>query len=282
MAASAFKIENGSDFGARGASAVANPKFLLELIVADLHWSALEIGALTLMTAAAAARGSTIELRFCRHLVYDDTRVMRLALRYGADAGLSDDVRRKLDRLYADIGEAMKPLASFVQTNSLTAGQRDQLQRVLPVLRKVAQTAGEGLAAIESVTRAALNSDYSEDSLVIRRFLERAGRGDLVDIDSTGVLVPPRLKQRRQSPRAKVSRPCRLVSSAGEFAAEIADASREGLGLVCNAPLALGETVTVRVDGRQLAATVKRLDGSQIGLLLKQSLPLGDPLFTGG
>ena len=148
MSASAVTRENGGENDAIGAGAAVNPKFLLELIVADLHWSALQIGSLALMTAAAATRGSTVELRFCRHLVYDDTRVMRLALRYGADAGLGEDIRRKLDRLYADIGEAMKPLASFVQTNSLTAGQRDQLQRVLPVLRKVAQTAGEGLAAI--------------------------------------------------------------------------------------------------------------------------------------
>jgi len=242
----------------------------------------LQIGSLTLMSAAASTRGSTVELRFCRHLVYDDTRVMRLALRYGGDAGLGEDIRGKLDRLYADIGEAMKPLASFVQSRSMTAGQRDQVQRVLPVLRKVAQAASDCLAGLEGVTRSALNRDYGEDSVVIRKFLERAARGDLADIDSSGVLVAPRLKQRRQSPRAKVSRSCRLVLSAGEFPAEIVDASREGLGLVCNAPLAQGDTVTVLVDGRQLAATVKRIDGSQIGLLLKQSLPLGDPLFMGG
>ena len=280
MSASALRQEHGVE-AARGATAAADPKFLLELIVADLHWSALELGSLALMTAAAATRGSTVELRFCRHLVYDDTRVMRLALRYGADAGLAEDIRRKLDRLYADIGEALKPITAFVQSKALTAGQRDQLQRVLPVLRRVVQTAGECLAAVEGVTRSTLARDYSDDSLVIRQFLDRAARGDLGDVRD-GVLVAPRLKQRRQSPRAKVSRPCRLVTAAGEFAAEIVDASREGLGLVCKAPLGQGDAVTVRIDGRQLAATVKRLDGSQVGLLLRQSLPIGDPLFMGG
>ena len=97
MSASALRQEHGVE-AARGDTAAADPKFLLELIVADLHWSALELGSLALMTAAAATRGSTVELRFCRHLVYDDTRVMRLALRYGADAGLAEDIRRKLDQ----------------------------------------------------------------------------------------------------------------------------------------------------------------------------------------
>jgi len=281
MSASAVTRENGGENDAIGAGAAVNPKFLLELIVADLHWSALQIGSLALMTAAAATRGSIIELRFCRHLVYDDTRVMRLALRYGVDAGLREDLRRKLDQLYVEIGEALKPMTSFVQSRSLTAGQRDQLPRVLPVLRKVAQAASECLGALEGVTRSSLSRDYADDSLVIRQFLDRAARGDLGDI-SNGVLVAPRLKQRRQSPRVKVSRSCRLVSAAGEFPAEMVDASREGLGLVCKAPLTQGETVTVLVDGRQLAGKVQRLAGSQVGLLLKQSLPLGDPLFTGG
>jgi hypothetical protein len=280
MAVSQLAVDEESR--TRGATPAANPKFLLELIIADLHWSSLQIGSLALLSAAAAAQGSIAELHACRHLVYDDTRVMRLALRYGQEAGLSVEISGKLDALYAAIGEALKQMAPFVQPLTLSPALRDQLHRIVPALRKVAQLAMDSLAALETVTRAALNLDYVEDGLTIRKYLARAARGELSDLDRRGVLQTPRLKQRRQSPRAPVSRSCRLVSQAGEFPAEIVDVSREGLGLVCKGPLTPGDAVAVLVGGRRLEATVKRLAGFQIGLVLKQTLPVGDPLFTGG
>jgi len=282
MAAMASQLADDGESGARGVTPAANPKFLLELIIADLHWSSLQVGSLALMAAAASASGSIAELHSCRHLVYDDTRVMRLALRYGSEAGLADEIRDKLDLLYAAIGESLKPMAAFVQPLTLSHSVRNQLPRVLPALRKVAQMAAECLTLLESVTRSALNLDYCEDSVVIRQFLARAARGQMSDLDRCGVLVTPRLKQRRQSPRAKVTQSCRLVSPAGEFPAEIVDVSRGGLGLVCKGPLGQGEAVAVLVGERRLEAMVTRVSGYQLGLVLKQSLHMTDPLFMGG
>ena len=282
MAAMASQLAVDGEPRARGGAPAANPKFLLELIIADLHWSALQIASLALLTAAAAATGSTAELHACRHLVYDDTRVMRLALRYSSEAGLPDDLGRKLDQLYIAIGEALTPMGPFVQPIALTRAMREQLPRVLPVLRKTAQHSAECLTALEGVTRAALSSDYGEDSLVIRQFLGRAVRGDLVDLDRGGVLVAPRLMQRRHSPRIKTSRPCKLITGTDEFPAELVDVSREGLGVVCKCSLALGDKVSVLIGSRMLEATIKRLSGPQLGLILTKALPMGDPLFTGG
>jgi hypothetical protein len=282
MAAAALHLAIDEEAGPRHATAASNPRFLLELIVADLHWSALQIGSLTLLAAAAAAPGSSAELHAGRHLVYDDTRVMRLALRYGHEAGFADDVSRKLDQLYVAIGESLTQMAAVVQPASLSPALREKLTAALPALRKLCQTAVECLVLLESVTRASLNLDYGEDSVAIRQYLGRALRGDLSDIDRRGVLYTPQIKQRRQSPRAKISVACRLACAAGEYPCEIVDVSREGLGLVCKCEIAQGDAVTVLIGGRRLEATVKRLSGFQLGLVLTTPLQIGDPLFTGG
>jgi len=260
----------------------ANPAYLLELIVADLHWSTLQVGSLVLMAGVCAGPGATLNLHTSRHLVYDDTKVMRLALRYGEGAGLPTSLRNSLDLLYAQIGGLQVQLAPFAAAATLSAGQREQLGRLMPSLRKVAVLAAERLSEMESFGRTALRPEYAADSAAIRQYLSRAARGDFGDINRYGVLTPPRLNQRRQSPRVSVNRRCRIVSPAGEFDATLLDASRSGLGISCDAPLGLGMALTVVVGERRLEASVQRRDGRQAGLSLKRSLPVDDPLFKAG
>ena len=258
---------------------LANGAFLFEMIVADLHWTGLQIAALSMMASACAAPGAAFSLHSCRHLAYDDTRVMQLALRYGEDAGLPLELRRKLDRLYADLSEIQKQIAPFVAAASLSATQRAQLPRIAPGLRKLALAAAEALGALEAPARGRLDGNYAEDSQTIRQFLARAARGDTGEIDRFGVLTTPRLKQRRQSPRAPVDRPCRLLTGKGEFEARLVDVSREGLGLACAAALAAGDAVAVMVGARRLEATVVRRQGEHVGLTLRRPLAFTDPLF---
>src|SRR3569833_1138567 len=99
MAAMASRSAVGGATHARAAKPAAKPKFLLELIVADLHWTSLQIASLALLATSAAAPGSATELHAGRHLVYDDTRVMRLALRYSPEAGLPNEISRMIDLL---------------------------------------------------------------------------------------------------------------------------------------------------------------------------------------
>ena len=260
----------------------ANPRYLLELIVADLHWSALQVGSLVIMAGACAAPGSQVSLHTSRHLVYDDTRVMRLALRYAENAGLPPALREGLDKLYIDIGELQTKLAPFAAPATLSASQREQLGRLMVSFRKIMACAAERLGEVETFGRTALRGEYGADSATLRQFLGRAARGDLSDVNRYGVLTPPRLSQRRQSPRLGVSHPCRLLSPLGEFSAVIVDVSRSGLGLSCDAGLAVGAAVTVVIGARRLDGTVQRREGRQIGLSLKRALPIDDPLFRVG
>ena len=253
--------------------------FLCEMIISDLNWTSLQVGMLCIMAAACAAPGSRFSLRALRHVAYDDTRVVRLALRYGANAGLDGAVERKLDKFYADLSVMQSQIAPLVGAASLSWTQLEQLSRLLPSMRKVALAASDTLREVDPVARARLHPNYLHDSQVIRDFLGRAARGDLTDVDRSGTVNTPALRQRRQAPRVSVNRPCRVAFEGREFDAVLIDISRDGLGLLCRAPLAERQAVEVVVDGRRLAAVVARRSGERLGLKLKQPLTVSDPLY---
>lgn len=257
-----------------------NADFLFEMIVADLQWTSIQIAAVCMMATACAPLKSPWSLRSCRHLLYDDTGVMRLALRYGAEVGLPDPLPRTLDRLYAELSEIQKRVSPLAETTALGATQREQVQRLVPQLRRVASAASLELEKIEPIARGRLDASYLEDSVAIRQFLGKAVQGDTTAVDRYGVVNTPRLKQRRHSPRVPLEKPCLIVTSVGEFDARLINVSREGLGLVAAAPLAVGQKVIVVVEGdRRLEAKVVRHTGQQVGLTLSQNLPFTDPLF---
>ena len=265
---------------AAGGAISDNAAFLFEMIVTDTHWTSMQVATFCLMATYSAAPGARWTLRSCRHILSDDTRVMRLALRYGAEIGLPSLLQSRLDGLYAELSDLQKRSAPLAESETPSQGQRDLLQRLLPHWRKVAMATAEALAQLETIVRARLHPNFAADSGTIREFLRRAGSGDLSDVDRFGVVHGPRLKQRRQSPRVAVKKACRVVLPQGEFAAEVVDVSREGLGLVCAGPIEANQTLAVALeDGRRLEGTVVRKQGQQIGLLLARKLSFTDPLF---
>jgi hypothetical protein len=261
---------------------VANAKFLFEMILADLHWSSLQVATLCMMSAACAAPDAKFSLRSCRHIAYDDSRVMRLALRYSEDVGLGADFGQRLDRLYAELAGMQKQILPFLDPVNLSPAQRDQLHRLLPSMRKIASAAADALARLDTMTRARLHSNYVDDAVTIRQFLSRAAKGEIGEIDRFGVLTTPPIKQRRHSPRAPTNVACRLVHAQGEAEAAITDVSLHGLGLTCQAALQEEQAIAVLVGERRLEGQVARIQGRQIGLTLRKSLAFTDPLFQAG
>jgi hypothetical protein len=271
---------------AGGAPATAEPlgpdgRFLFEMLVADLNWTSVQIGMLCIMAAACAARGGRNSLRALRHVAHDDTRVVRLALRYGENAGLPGALERKLDTFYADLSVMQTQIAPLVGVVALSRAQLDKISRLLPSIRRVVLAASDALREVEPFARARLHPNYVHDSNVIREFLGRAARGELSDVDPKGVVNPPALSQRRQSPRVSVNKPCRIACDGEEFDAVLVDISRDGLGLLCRTPLAEKQAVEALVDGRRLAAVVARRNGERLGLSLTKPLTFNDPLYRG-
>ena len=82
-------------------------EFLFEMIVSELHGSALQIGALCLLVDSRSS---------LRQLTQDDARAARLALRYGETAGLSAETAKRIDQFYVEVAEMQAQLGPFDAT----------------------------------------------------------------------------------------------------------------------------------------------------------------------
>jgi hypothetical protein len=273
-----------SDGGGRPSTPAlsANAKYLLETVVCDVHWTAMQIGTITMLLARARA-GESSGLQSGRHLVHDDSKTMLLALRYATQMGLGADIVAKLTNIYRRVGEAKLSLAPLTEAARLGRAQQTPLQAPCDVWRRIAGEAAATIAQLQSETGARLAPQYAVDADALRQFLDQAARGDTQPVDRTGAIATPKLQQRRQAPRLAVSIPCTLQLPTGAVSARVVDVSSRGLGVACNAPLADKQKLTVVLeDGRSLEATVVRRQGERIGLQLARSLPAADPLFLSG
>ena len=255
--------------------------FLLETVVSDVHGTILQIATLSLMTASCARLGSRLNLRACRHLMHDDSKIMLLALRYGQEIGLDKPTIDGLTRLYIDMGQAKMALAPLTDVEAFSSSQRQQLSGHGQTWRALANSAGGQLEGLGAIIKARLDAGYAQDFQTTRSFLARALEGDLLDIAVNGVLEAPKLRQRRRNPRLTLARSCSLRIGPTAHPAKLLDIAREGVGVSTRAPLEIGEDVVIALDdGRQLDATVARRQGSVAGLKLREPLEPSDPLFA--
>lgn len=170
--------------------------FLLEMIVCDAHWCAMDIATLAQLLAAQMRPGATGNLRSCRHLLHDDSKAMKLALRYGAEVGLGADEVTRLGELYDAVAAAQAALAPLTKFPSLTETQRLSLRNQAGVWRRLAAEASSAITQLDGAARASLNRNYIEDAETLRQYLKRAADGDARDVDPSGVIHLPELKQR--------------------------------------------------------------------------------------
>lgn len=255
--------------------------FLLETVVSDVHGTILQIATLSLMTSSCARLGSRLNLRACRHLMHDDSKIMLLALRYGQEIGLDKPSIDGLTSLYIDMGQAKMALAPLTDCETFSSSQRQQLSGHAQTWRALANSAGGRLEGLGAIIKARLDAGYAQDFQTTRSFLARALEGDLLDIAVNGVLEAPKLRQRRRNPRLTLARSCSLRIGATAHPAKLLDIAREGVGVSTRAPLEVGQDVVIALDdGRRLDATVARRQGSVAGLKLREPLEPSDPLFA--
>jgi hypothetical protein len=211
----------------------------------------------------------------------DDSSTMLLALRYGADIGVSAETSAMIGRLYTQILEEKRRLAPLTRAGAIASGRHEGLRERHASWRRVAREAAHVVKAFHAAHGRALNSVYAEDALAVEKFLIAASEGAAGLMDEAGKSRLPRFKQRRKDARAPVNQNCTLILSRGEFPARLQDVSRNGLGLTCAQAQEVDEDVVVLLqDGRRIAATIAHNDGARIGLSLKSPLSGLDPLFT--
>jgi hypothetical protein len=273
-----------SDGGVRPAQPApsANANFLLETVVCDVHWTAMQIGTITMLLSRARS-GENNRLQSGRHLVHDDSKTMLLALRYAQQIGLDADIVAKLTNIYRRVGEAKVSLALLTEAARQGRARQIPLQAPCEAWRRIAGEAAITLTQLQRETGSRLGPQYAADAAALRQLLEQAAKGDTEAVDRTGAVATPKLQQRRQAPRLNVSSPCKLLLPDGPVSARLVDVAPRGFRVACDAPLADRQKVTVVLeDGRNLEAIVVRRQGAHVGLQLARPLPATDPLFLAG
>jgi len=259
-----------------------NAGYLLESLVSDVHSLAQHVGTLTTMISASLRPDATWTLRSCRHLVHDDFKPLMLALRFSAQIGLGADVAARLTELCRQVGAAQARVVPMLRFSAASKPQRDQIQTLSVEWRRLASSASATLTTIEPFVHARLDPSYAEDLAALRVFLTQAADPGAGAADAAGIVKAPVLKQRRRVPRIAVNAACSLETPSSAHSARLEDVSRHGFGIVCDALLSAGETVTVTLaDGRRLSASVVRSQRPRFGLRLAAPLSDCDPLFAG-
>ena len=265
------------DFSADMPAAKAD--YLLEALVRDAQTTAMHIACVAILLGHSELRGEGANLQAFRSFLHDESRVSKLALRYGADSELAPEILNLLEGMHAASVTGKDDLGALL----IRGAKRNALSACASHWRRIAAVALSGLDALQAPTRARLGAAYAEDSDALRAFLKEAVEGRADSLDAFGAVRLPALRQRRRAARLRVHTACELVSAAGVFAAEIRDVSTTGMGLDCHASLKLGEAVRARLpDDRELAATVVRVNGRSVGLTLDKKLSESDLLVWQG
>jgi hypothetical protein len=254
--------------------------YLFETIVCGAHESALQIATIAILVTEYSRTGVPSQLRSFRHLLLDDSKVMLFALSYGEEVGLQGSVVETLKRLYREIANAKQRVASLLKSLAVRRGDREGAQ-TLQSWRRLAEEATKAIELVQEAARTRLNEVYQHDAQAVKHFLKQAVVEDRSVFDGSGSLRLPALKQRRRLPRLAIKQACTLILPTGRHQGRLEDVSLQGLAVVCDAPISVGEGVEIGLrDGRKLRATVARRQGQKLGLRLADALAPSDPLFA--
>lgn len=258
-----------------------NKEFLLETIVYDLLWSAFHVGTFATLLSACARTNVDWTLRPWRHLLHDNNKIMQLALRYGPQIGLADDVAANTSKFYSELAAEKLRLVPLVKASAgYSSAERRQVLAARTAWQHLAGDAKSILLVFEAAAVRHLGDLLVEDLRTLCRFLDEAKAGDAKRVGPTGEISLPVLKQMRAEPRLKLKGPCTVILADRSIAAALKDVSASGLGIICDQPLPDKQSITiVMADGRRLQGRVASRRGDQVGLLLVPRLQRNDPLL---
>lgn len=258
-----------------------NKEFLHATIVYDLLWSAFQVGTLATLLNACAKIDAEWTLRSWRHLLFDNNKIMQLALRYGPDIGLSEATSADISRFYQDVAAEKRRLAPLANTATrYSPAERRQIAVVATAWRRLALEAKSILPVFEADTVRQLDGLLVEDMHALLHFLDEAGAGGHKRVRPSGEISLPDMRQMRREPRMPLDGRCTVIVGDDTVAASLNDVSTSGMGIVCTQPMTEKQPITIVLeDGRRLDGTVARRHGDRVALLFATRLSHADPLF---
>lgn len=257
---------------------------LFEALVCEFHWTALQIGGICQIFNNARARKTMWMIRSCRNILPVEGSVIRFALSNHSETGISHQHGLALKRLFLNLTDAKnwtEALLDGLGSIGVSPQQSQRLEQIGAVWRQLAADSLEAVQSLEPETRWRISGRYSENALVLAKFLKEALAGGHGSVDALGNVILPVLPQRRREPRFVLLQPCKIAVRNVVLNAIARDVSRNGLGLSCDAQLRLRDAVVVELaSGRRLKGRIVWVRDGLQGLQLDVPLPSTDPLIA--
>jgi len=259
---------------------------LFEALVCEFHWTALQIGGVTCIVNAAQQKDRAWILRSCQNLIPAEAALVGIALKLWSDLSIPPALARFLSRIYVDLADAKRLTAPIIEASGSFGGAKitpARLQQLEEVWRQLTKDCLEAVHDLEPHTRWRLTGHYSENAMVLAKFLKEVISNKNTLVDHFGNVSLPALPQRRREPRYALLQPCMVYARNNVYPGFARDVSQNGLGISCKGELRLRENVTIELrGGRRLRGRIVWNKNGQQGLQFETPLDYGDPLISLG
>ncbi len=257
---------------------------LFEALVCEIHWAALQIGGITCIMNACMERGMATIPNSCRNQFPVEPPVVFAALSAWDDFGITKTLATRIELLYKQLAHARSSTEPFI--GSQFAGNLNLLPlqtvaQLTAVWRGLATDSCEVVNALEPEVRWRIGGLYSENSMMLNRFLKEAMQGRNGCVDSQGEVILPVLPQRRKAQRFTLQQSCKVAVRGKVLSAFGNDVSMYGMGLSCEFPFKLKEPILIETKtGRRFKGVVAWSNGVRLGVQFDTALLRTDPLIS--
>lgn len=256
-------------------------QLLLESVVTDLHFSALQIGLISILLTKCARGSGNWTMYSWRNVCQGDAPSMLLGLRYVEQIAIRQSTAKLIGKLYSDrdkLAGASRNLLSIRQ--SYDAGQRAAIGHLSVGWCALSADAMRALAALAGDTTGRLAPHYAGNDGAIDGLLKEAISRNTSRVSETGSIELPALTQRRRRPRIEVSKPCTILVSGSKYPATLLDVSRSGAGIACQRRLAENQPLMLILDdAHRIEAKVAWKREERYGIAFAQLLPWFSEFF---
>lgn len=257
------------------AAAGFDAQHLLESVVTDLHFSALQIGLIAILLAKCTREPGEWTMYPWRNVCQSDAPTMLLGLKYREQIAVRSSTADAIGKLYRDRDlHARRSHSLFSIRRAYDGEERAALAELGVGWCALSADAMRALSLLAEDTVGRLGPHYAGNDRIIDGVLKEAVSRDTSRVSLTGVIELPALTQRRRQPRINVNKPCRIAFAGREFDAMLLDVTRTGAGIVCRHRLAVDQSLTLLLpDGSRTTAKVVWRREDRYGLQLAGVLP---------
>ncbi len=258
---------------------------LFEALMCELHWTALQIGGVCSIVNSCASSGGNIP-DSCRNQFPITSPVIATAISKGGDLNINKSIASRIGLLMQNLADATHMTLPYVGRSGVNNAARPPhraITQLAVVWRKLCEDALEVINELEPEARWRLNGLYTENVLILGKFLKDASRGKFDGVDVHGEIALPVLAQRRRSPRFALLQPCKVIARGAAYPAFARDISLHGMGITCKSDaLKLKDNIVIELQvGRRFEGVVVWSRDGGYGIQFRTALAKNDPLILG-